>query len=323
MPIAHRFQKIITRIPITFFWFAAILLMPLLMMGQDPPVPSSTKSPSSPTTPQAQPSPARKPPQAKTQVEYDFYQKIVVATDPKEKMQSVDKFVTDFPDSELRGVAYQQGLRGAQMSNDYEKALEYSRKALQFYPDDILSLLILSTWIPERTIESDPLRDAKLSEAANSANKLLEVVANLKKPEGEAEDQWNLQNKELNGRPHAALGFIALQKKEYAAAETEYEKAINFMPADPTLYYRLGLAYTYEKKYDSAAWNLAKAVSLKGISEKPAKDALDALFKAYGEDPAKAGEEDLIKLAASQEKIPADFSFVKFMEAKLALPNAK
>jgi hypothetical protein len=50
---------------------------------------------------------------------------------------------------------------------------------------------------------------------------------------------------------------------------------------------------------------------------------LEALFKAYGGDPAKAGEEDLIRLAASQEKMPADFSFVKFMEAKLALPNVK
>ncbi|MDD5544124.1 MAG: hypothetical protein PHX83_13215, partial [Acidobacteriia bacterium] len=114
-----------------------------------------------------------------------------------------------------------------------------------------------------------------------------------------------------------SLGFVKLLQKDYVGSEQEYEKAISFLNTDPTFYYRLGVAYTYDKKYDNAAWNLAHATALKGVSEKQSKDALDSLFKAYGEDPAKAGEADLIKEAGAQDKMPADFSFVKYMESKL------
>lgn len=293
------------------------LIFPTSMKAQAQPPQTGEKSNPAQVSAEKTSAPPKKTPQAKTQIEYDAYQKIVASTDPKEKMQLVDKFVIDFPDSELKGVAYQQGLLGAQMSNDYEKATGYSRKILQEDPDHILSLLILASWIPERTTENDPQRDTKLTEASNAARKLLEVVPNLRKPDGTTDEQWAAQIKELSGRPHAALGFIELQKKNYSVAQEEFEKAIRFMPAEPTFYYRLGLAYTYEKKYDPAAWNLARSVALKGVSEKPARDALEALFKAYGEDPAKAGEEDLIKFAGSQEKMPADFSFIKFMESKL------
>jgi tetratricopeptide (TPR) repeat protein len=294
-----------------------VLVVPTLVNGQAPPPSSADKGGSPAPAAQTKTPPPRKQPQAKTQVEYDAYQKIEAAADPKLKMDLVDKFVTDFPDSELRGAAYQQGLRGAQMTNDYEKALDYSRKTLQLYADDVLSLLVLSSWIPERVTENDPQREAKLTEATVAAKKLLEVVPTLQKPAGQTDEQWNTQLKELNGRSHASLGFIELLKKDYPGAEEEFEKAISQMPAEPTFCYRLGLAYTYEKKYDAAAWNLARSVALKGVSEKPAKDALESLFKAYGEDPAKAGEEDLVKLAGSQEKMPDDFSFVKFMESKL------
>jgi tetratricopeptide (TPR) repeat protein len=293
------------------------LIFPSLVKGQAPTPPAGEKSGSPAPASQPKTPPPKKQPQAKTQVEYDSYQKIGATEDPKLKMELVDKFVTDFPDSELKGAAYQQGLRGAQMANDYEKALDYSRKTLQFYPDDVLSLLVLSSWIPERVTDNDPRRDAKLTEASEAAKKLLEVVPNLQKPPGQTDDQWNTQLKELNGRGHASLGFIELLKKNYPGSEEEFEKAISQVSAEPTFYYRLGLAYTYEKKYDAAAWNLAHSVALKGVSEKPAKDALESLFKAYQEDPAKAGEEDLIKLAGSQQKMPDDFSFVKFMESKL------
>lgn len=298
-----------------------MLLVPVLVMGQTAPAQNPAKPAAVTTPPATTQAPARKPPQAKTQVEYDAYQKIVATTDPKEKMALVDAFVTNFPDSELKGVAYEQALSAAQTTNDYEKSVDYSRKVLAAYPDNVMALLILSSWIPERTNDADPQRDAKLTEATNAANKLLAVIPTLQKPATESADQWKAQTDELNGRPLAALGFIKLQQKDYPGAEQEFEKAISYMPTEPTFYYRLGLAYTYEKKYDQAAWNLARSVALKGVSEKPAHDALDALFKAYGEDPAKAGEDDLITMAGSQDKFPPDFSFTKFMESKLTAPK--
>jgi len=270
------------------------LIFPVWLIGQTPPPQSGEKGSQAPSTEKPQTLTPKKAPQAKTQVEYDAYQRIDATTDPKLKMDLVDKFVADFPDSELKGAAYQQGLRGAQMSNDYEKAVDYSRKTLQVYPDDVLSLLVISSWIPERATDNDPQRDVKLKEAAEAAKKLLEVVATLQKPADQTDEQWNVQVKELNGRPHAALGFIELLRKNYPGAEEELEKAVSYMPAEPTFYYRLGLAYTYDKKYDAAAWDLARSIALKGVSETPARYALDALFKAYGDDPVKAGEEDSI-----------------------------
>lgn len=320
MNAANRHQ----RQRLTRLWKTTIgvifLMLSLLLNAQTPPAQSSDKEGMTTGPPQSKPAISKKPPQAKTQVEFDAYQKIAQATDPKQKMELADKFVADFPDSELKGVAYQQGLVGAQMNNDYEKAVDYARKVLKESPDHVLALLILASWIPERTVENDPQRDAKLAEATEAAKKLLEAVSTLQKPTGTSEDQWRSEMNELNARPHAALGFISLQKKDYATSQQEYEKAVSYLPNEATFFYRLGLAYTYEKKYDQAAWYLARSVSLKGVSEKPARDALDSLFKAYGEDPVKAGVSDLTKMAGDQPKMPEGFSFMKFMETKL---NAK
>ncbi|MDD5544429.1 MAG: hypothetical protein PHX83_14785 [Acidobacteriia bacterium] len=149
-----------------------------------------------PTTPPPQPTETKKPkraPQAKTQIEYDAYQAIDAEKDPSKKMALVDKFAVDFPDSELRVPAFALALESAQQISNYEKTIDYARKIVQLQPDHVLSLLILASWLPERTTENDPQRDAKLKEAADAAGQLIKLVPTLDKPDNATADQWATQ----------------------------------------------------------------------------------------------------------------------------------
>ena len=76
---------------------------------------SFAQSNSKPTTPQSQPAqttaPAtatspKRPPQAKTQPEYEAYKTAIALTDPAAAEKAADDFAAKFPDSELRVMLF-------------------------------------------------------------------------------------------------------------------------------------------------------------------------------------------------------------------------
>ena len=64
---------------------------------------------------------AKRPPQAKTQPEYDAYKLAVANTDPAALEKATDDFATKFPDSELRILLYKNAMRAYQTANNAEK----------------------------------------------------------------------------------------------------------------------------------------------------------------------------------------------------------
>ena len=52
----------------------------------------------------------KRPPQAKTQPEFDAYKAAVAITDPAAQEKAADDFATKFPDSELRPLLYKAVL---------------------------------------------------------------------------------------------------------------------------------------------------------------------------------------------------------------------
>ena len=51
------------------------------------------------------------------------------------------------------------------------------------------------------------------------------------------------------------------------------------MKNDPILYFRSGLAYSFDKKYDEGIDLLSKSVFLKGVTETQARTELERLYR--------------------------------------------
>src|SRR5271170_1532189 len=87
------------RIAIMIF---AVLGITVWSFGQNKPAASSSSSSSSSAAGQTAAPAAKRPPQAKTQPEFDAYKAAAAITDATAQEKAADDFAAKFPDSELR-----------------------------------------------------------------------------------------------------------------------------------------------------------------------------------------------------------------------------
>jgi tetratricopeptide (TPR) repeat protein len=87
--------------------------------------------------------------------------------------------------------------------------------------------------------------------------------------------------KEFRSVFNSCVGFVALQRKDYANAITAFKAAIEDNPSDVYTFYRLGLAYMYSTPpdYDHAVWYIARAVALAQAAKNPAAADIDKFLK--------------------------------------------
>ena len=235
--------------------------------GQNPP--------SSPRTPSAAPSgpaianvpqPGQKQPQAKTPEEAAAYQALLGEQKPDERIHLVEDFLLQYPDSEMREFAYQAGMQAYQAKNDFNHLLIYGELALAENPDNLTALLTLSAAISEMTDRNDSEREEKLADGERYAVHALEVIGKLHKPPGFPDERWAEMRHESESTAHAARGLIALLREDFVKAELELKEAVALARRpDAVVLYRLGLSYSFQKKYEEALEALDRAAALGGI----------------------------------------------------------
>lgn len=220
------------------------------------------------TTPQDPPvsEPQRKQLRAKSQEEFVAYQKIMAEQNPEEQIRLIENFLVQYPDTELKEYAFQAATQAYQAKNDYARVLTYGEMTLAENEDNLVALLILASAIPERTSKSDADREEKLGEAERYAQRALAVLSRLPKPPNVTEEPWERTRKDAESSPHAALGMIAMIREDFAKAEAEFKMATEFaLRPDPVTLYRLGLCYSFQKKYDLALQTLELASASGGV----------------------------------------------------------
>ena len=72
---------------------------------------------------------------AKSTEEYNAYSALIQMTDAAAMEKASDKFVTKFPDSELKGAVYQRTM-AAYQSTGNDNPLDMGHKAIAYNPDD-------------------------------------------------------------------------------------------------------------------------------------------------------------------------------------------
>src|SRR5262249_28939602 len=118
---------------------------------------------------------AKRPPQAKTQPEFDAYQKAVALNDPAAMEAAATDFATTFPDSELRKLLFLTNLRLYQSSNP-DKTIEIGRKILAIDSDDPEALVTVASVLAEKTRDTDLDKDQRLDEALKMAQRATETI---------------------------------------------------------------------------------------------------------------------------------------------------
>ncbi|MFY9844818.1 MAG: hypothetical protein WA718_23415 [Terriglobales bacterium] len=232
--------------------------------AQNPPAASQT-APAQGAAQNAAAPAAKRPPQAKTQPEFDAWKAASANTDPAALEKAADDFATKYPDSELRILLYKNAMRLYQNSNNAEKTEAMGRKVLSLDPDDPEALITVSEVIAERTRETDIDKDQRYSEAIAMSQKAMQTLdTDLGVPAGTPQDKIDAYKAGMRSQAYSIIGTIEFKKENYPAAQENLQKSIDAFPSEPVAVDVLRLALTFDKeqKYPEALKWANRAVEL-------------------------------------------------------------
>ena|SRR5271165_2716259 len=236
----------------------------------------------------------KRPPQAKTQPEFDAYKTASALTDPAAQEKAAADFATKFPDSELRPLLYKSVMHAYQQGNNADKMMEMAQKVLSYDADDPEALLGVAQVLAERTRDTDLDKDQRLAEAKKDAQRALVTVDTDIPTAGYPPEQLNAYKGFLRSEAYAILGTIDFNAKSWADAEGNLRKSIDAYPqqVDPIAVFRLSVTLDMQNKYPEAlkyanqAVDLTKEGTAAGDAARKEKDRLTQLTSG-GAPPAK------------------------------------
>jgi len=221
---------------------------------------------------------AKRPPQTKTQPEYDAWKAADASSRPSPEEQATaqksagdsqqisatvaartekaaDDFATKFPDSEVRILLYKTAMRNYQGSNNAEKTEAMGRKVLSLDADDPESLVTVAEVIAERTRDSDLDRDQRYDDAMKMATRSLTTAdTDISVPAGTPQDRVDAYKAGLRSQAYSIMGAIEYNKNNFPAAQEQLQKSIDAFPSmpDPVVVLRLALSLDKQSKYPDA-----------------------------------------------------------------------
>ena len=226
----------------------------------------------------------KRPPQAKTQPEFDAYKAAKALTDPAALEKACDDFAVKFPDSELRPLLYTSAMTMYQQANNADKMMDMGKKVLSYDPDSPDALLGISQVLAERTRETDLDKDQKLAEAKKDAEHALVTIDTDVPATGYPPEQLAAYKGYLRSEAYAILGTLSFNAKNWPDAEGNLRKSIDALPQqpDPIAIFRLAVALDMQNKIPEALKYANQAVDMTKddtAAGKAARDEKDRLTK--------------------------------------------
>jgi tetratricopeptide (TPR) repeat protein len=244
---------------------AAVIFAATFAVAQQTAPATSTPATTPATTPAAAPA-GKRPPQAKTQPEFDAYNAAKTkANDPAAFEKATDDFAAKFPDSELTVLMYRDAMHAYQTANNADKMLDMGRKVLKLDKDDPEALIGVAEVLTERTRDTDLDKAQRMEEAVNDANHALETIdTDIAVPPNTPQDRVDAYKSFLRSGAYAILGTQAFNANSFADAEKFFRKSIDAFASqpDPVVVLRLALSMDKQNKYPEALKEANHAVEL-------------------------------------------------------------
>jgi len=250
-------------------------------------------------------------PQWKSRDEYDAFNAMTAEKDPNKKISLAEAFLTKYPTSDFKSGAYLTEMQAYFSLGKSDQAVDAAKKVLGADPDNLDALAFLSYVFPFTFKADDPDATAKLSRADSDAHHGLDVLQKFQKPANATDEQFKQYVDPKRALFNSAVGFVALQRKDYPNAIIAFKAAATGNPSDLYTFYRLGLAYLLSTPpdYDNGLWNVARSVGLANAANAPDAANIQKYFEQsyisrHGSD---AGEKDVLEQAKTAVTPPDGF----------------
>jgi tetratricopeptide (TPR) repeat protein len=253
---------------------------------------------------------AAKEPQYKDPAEFTLYDSILKDTTPKTKLEKLQEWQTKYPATEFVKQRQQLFLNTYVALNQPKEAVAAAKVILADNPKDFQSLYY-TMYFTRALAGNNPTPDV-LDQGEKAA---AAIVANIDTPPPNVTaDQWKGARPGVEMLGHSTLGWIAMQRKSWDAAEGEFQKTLALDPNSAETEYFMGTAIASEKnpqKMPAALFYFARAATHEGpeaLAPAGRQQVLDYVKKAYkGFHGSDEGFNDLVALAKAQPAPPADY----------------
>jgi hypothetical protein len=255
-------------------------------------------------------------PQWKDRAEYDLYVAITQDANPTTRLEKLDKWKKDYPDTQFIANRRQVYLATYQQIGKAPEVFGAAKEILAAEPNNLGALTALSAFIFR--FQPAPSAD-DMSTAEKAAGQLISGLdgffADDKKPAGTTPEQWKAARKEIQTYAQNALGWIPMMRKENEKAEAELTKSLQVEPNSAQVTYWLAsviLGQNKVAKRPLALYHFARAAYYEGagaLAPEGRKQVVPYFEKLYiGYHGDKEGIEKVIDLAKANALPPADFT---------------
>ena len=192
--------------------------------------------------------------------EYDAYQAALAQRDPAKRATAMEVFVAWYPGSILRNEALEHAMAAWGAAREPAKADTIAGKLLQIDPDNVHAIASRVYAARTRAMAGDA---AAIAPMVAGAEKGAAALAKWQKPASLDEAAFAQTRRQLAAVFNGALGFAALQNKDYDAARRFYREAVAAEPESLPDVYQLAVAQLEGQPLDGLGfWYAARAVAL-------------------------------------------------------------
>lgn len=224
----------------------------------------------------------------KDPAEYNAYTTSLNAADANAKIQGFESFVQRFPNSAYKEDALEQLMTAYQQTGNAAKMADTAKQLLQVNPNNVRALALLAYLARASAGQPGQLQQS-VADARSYGERGLQALNNMPCPEGAAPADVEKLQKQTSVIFHGAVGFAAIQNKDYATAQKHFQAAVDLEPPTPQDslqdIYSLALAYLEPKPPSPAGlWYIARAVVLGNNNAQIASYGKSKYTKYHGGD---------------------------------------
>ena len=264
--------------------------------------------------------------QWKDRAEYDLFDSIQKDTNPKTKLEKLQQWEKQYAMTEWIDARRTLLLTTYAALNQPKDAVNEAKEILAANPKDFTALYY--TMYFTQALYSQSQTPDVLEGGEKAAQGILAGIETP--PPNVTADQWAKLRPDIELMANVNLGFIAMQRKSWDAAEASFNKTLQMNPNNAQVDYWLGTVIASEKKLDklpTALFYFARAATYTGQGELPAevkKTALNYVQRQYknfhGSDD---GFNDLLAAAKANPTPPAGFTIKNANEIAAAAAQSE
>lgn len=165
-------------------------------------------------------------PEIKDPAEYNAYVNAIQQTNPAQKAAALEAFLQTYPNTVMKQDALELLMVSYQQAGDAQKMLDAANRVLQANPSNVRALALLAYTYRAMASQGGPQMQDNLSKAQQYGQQGLQALQNMPKPDGMSDADFTKLHNEMTGIFDGAVGFAALQAKDYANAQKDLHDAV-------------------------------------------------------------------------------------------------